>query len=662
MKNYRSKVRYSIIIIIFAVFLTIFVGRLFSLQVANKYNYSIEEETIQKRYVNIKALRGKIYDRNGVLLVSNKVSYNIQINKYGVSNSMLPDTIFRLMNLLKENGIEITDRFAVTKTQPFEFENNYFETKSNLFNKFANDNISIENYSATELMDYLIEKYSLRNYSKNDARIIIGQLFEMHIANFGYGIPYEIVSEISAEEIVKVADKLMLINGVEISYTAERNILHGNFAAHILGTVGKIYEEDYAKYSAEGYPMDAIVGRSGVEKAFEQYLRAYDGVIVQEVDQNNCIINAYYEKKPIAGKDVYLTIDYNVQLSAQEALDYTVKTYSPENGAGAIVVQNPHTAEILAIASNPTYNLDEYYSNYSEIASSPNSPLINRALNGLYAPGSTFKVLTCIAALENNIIEPYTTIFDKGIYDKYAPSYAPRCWVYNKYKRGHGSLDVTGALQKSCNYFFFDVGDKLGITMLNEYSKKFGLGQLTGIEIGESSGILAGPEERSLKEQEWYKGDTLQAAIGQSDNLFTPIQLSSFMCTFLNGGTRYQSHLLQSVRNYHDNSIYYQMPANILSHTEISDSTYNVVKSAMKRVVEDGTAATIFNNTTVPIGGKTGSAETGKGNANGVFIGFAPYDDPELCVTVVIEHGSKGANAAVAAKMILEDYFEKQED
>ncbi len=661
MKNYRSAVRYTVIVLIFSAFLTAYVGRLFSLQVANKYNYSVSETTTYKRYVNVKALRGRIFDRNGVLLVSNKVSYNIQINRYSVSDSRLPETIHSLLTLLKKNGIEITDRFPLTEKPPYAFKEGYFESYGSLYNKFAKDNVKIENYTAEELMTYLTDKYSLGDYSSTEARAILGQLFEMYVSNYGYGIPYKIASEIDSEHIIGIADRIMLIDGVELSYSSEREILHGDFAAHILGTVGKIYQEDYEKYAAEGYTMDAIVGRSGVEKAFESYLRAYDGTIIQEVDENGCIVNAYYEKKPISGKDVYLTIDYNVQVSAQKALEKTINTYAPNDGAGAVVVQDPHNAEILAVASYPTYDLNEYNSNYNEISTSPNSPLLNRALNGLYAPGSTFKVVTSVAALEEEVIYPYSTVFDSGIYKEFAPSYTPHCWIYDKYKRGHGAQNVTMALQNSCNYFFFDVGNKLGINKLNEYSKGFGLGELTGIEIGESSGILAGPEHREATQGTWYGGDTIQAAIGQSDNLFTPLQLSNFMCTFLNRGTRYQSHLLYSVKNHFDNSVYYQMPANILSKTDISDSTYDVVKEAMKRVVEDGTAATIFDRTTVPIGGKTGSAETGRGSANAVFIGFAPYDDPSLCVTVVVEHGSKGANAAMAAKMIIEDYFESDD-
>ncbi len=660
MKNYRSAFRYSVILIIFAVFLVAYTGRLFSLQVANKYNYNISETNTYKKYVTVKALRGRIFDRNGVLLVSNKVSYNIQINKYSISDSDLPKTVHSLLTLLKQNGIEINDRFLITEKEPFGFKDGYFENYGSIFSKYAKDNIKIENYTAIELMEYLISKYSLESYSSSEARAIIGQLFEMYVANYGYGNPYEFASEIDSEQIIGIADKIMLIDGVELSYSSEREILHGDFASHIIGTVGEIYKEDYEKYAAEGYPMNAIVGRSGVEKAFESYLRSYDGTIVQEIDENGCVISAYYETKPISGKDVYLTLDYNVQMSTQKALEYTITTYAPLDGAGAIVVQDPNNADILAIASYPTYNLDEYNSNYNEISTSPNSPLLNRALNGLYEPGSTFKVLTSIAALEEEIIYPYTKIFDSGTYSKYAPSYTPHCWIYNKYRYGHGWLDVTGALQNSCNYFFFDVGDKLGINTLNEYAKRFGLGELSGIEIGESAGILAGPEHRQAMQGTWYGGDTLQAAIGQSDNLFTPIQLSNYMCTFLNKGTRYQSHLLHSVKNHYDNSVYYQMPPNILEHTDFSSSTYDVIKNAMKKVVEDGTAATIFNKTTVPIGGKTGTADTGKGNANAVFIGFAPYDDPTICVTVVIEHGSKGTYAALAAKMVIEEYFEEE--
>ncbi len=664
--SHRSVVRYIIIVILFTLSVLLYAGNLFGLQVANKYNYTVSSETTTKRYIKVKALRGKIYDRNGVLLVSNKVTYNIEIDKYKVKDADLPESFAELFMLLDENGIETSDRFAVTERAPFDFKDGYFDAYSTVFDKYAKENIKIKNYTADELMEYLIKKYKLENYDKYTARRIIGQLFEMYVTNYGYGAPYTVAKEIDSETINAIADKILIINGAGFSYSSEREILHGDFAAHIIGTVGRIFEEDYEEYSKLGYSMDAIVGRSGIEKAFEQYLRGYDGTLIQEVNEDGVIIKAYYASEPIAGKDVYLTIDYNLQVETQKALQRTIKRISLSSpghhsgedcNAGTIIVQAPDTAEILAMASYPTYDLSTYSTDYDKIASSPNSPLVNRALNGLYEPGSSFKVLTSIAALEECVITPDTAIYDSGIYKKYEPTYTPHCWYYDKHGKGHGALNVTGALQNSCNYFFFEVGDRLGIDKLNIYATAFGLGEKTGIEVAESTGILAGPSYRNSIQSTWYLGDTLQAAIGQSDNLFTPIQLSNYMSTFLNGGTRYQTHLLYCVKNFKDNSVYYQMPANILSHTDMSDSTYKTVKNAMRKVIEDGTAATTFNNFEIEVGGKTGSAQVSRGSANAIFIGFAPYEQPEIVVTVVLEHGSKGSNAAGAAKDVIAAYY-----
>ena len=668
MKKHRFVLRYSLIIFIFVASMLAFSGKLFNIQVANSYDYRIESGTVTKRYTTVKALRGKIYDRNGELLVTNRLTYNVTLNRYLLGTSNLSSSVYKLIRLFDENGIAVTDRFAITDSQPFEFKKGYFDSYSGIFKKYAKDNISIENYTASQLIDHLIDKYSLHNYDKLTARRIIGQLFELYVGNFGYGNVYHIAENISSDIALNIADKILLIPGVELTYSSERVIVHGDLCAHILGTVGEIHAEDYPSYALEGYAMDAIVGISGAEKAFESYLKGTDGTIVQEIDENGNVINSYFTAVPVAGKNVYLTIDADLQRASQTALAETIihvaKTAKDElsgkdANAGAVVVQDPESAEILAIASYPTYDLSRYKESayYNEISSKKVSHLVNRATSGLYEPGSTFKVLTAFAALEENIIEKDTVIRDLGSYTKYAPSYSPRCWIYARHGYTHGNQTVITALQNSCNYYFFDIGDRLGIDKLNEYSKKFGLGLPTGIETGEKSGILAGPEYRNTIESIWMPGDTLQASIGQSDNLFTPLQLSNYMCTLLNGGTRYQTHLLYAVKDYYYDTVHYSMPPVVLSRVEMSEDNLNTVKTAMRKVIEDGTASATFNKFRVEVGGKTGSAQVSNGSANAIFIGFAPYEAPEIVVTVVLEHGSAGSNAALVTKKILEAYF-----
>lgn len=667
MKRRSIIIRYAVIIVIFISVIIFYSGKLFGLQAANKYNYSVSagSETF-KRTVTVKAMRGRIFDRNGVLLVTNKTTYDISIDKYLVKDSELPKSLYKLIKLLDGCGIEISDRFAVTETEPFKFKDNYFDDYASLFGKYEKDNIGISDYTAQELMDHLIQKYGLDFCDRVTARRIIGQLFEMCAKNYGYGNPFYIAKGLENDALSAVADGVLLIDGVCLGNNSERRILCGDLAAHILGTTGQIFSEDYEKYKDDGYSMDAIVGRSGVEKAFEEYLRGHDGTLVQVINADGNIVDTYYSTVPVPGKDVYLTIDANLQRKVQSYLESTVKYIAANaNGAetgedanaGAAVVQDPYSGEILAIASYPTYDLSTYSADYSEISKRPGEPLINRALNGTYAPGSSFKVLTSIAALEEKIINENSVIYDNGVYRKYAPSYTPACWIYNKYHRTHGAQNVTEALQNSCNYFFFELGERVGIETITKYAKKMGLGTLTGIEVGESSGILAGPEYRNSIEAQWYPGDTLQAAIGQSDNLFTPIQLSNYISTLLNGGTRYQTHLLLNVKDYYYDTVYYQMPANILSRVDLSENTVSVLKNAMRKVVEDGTAATIFNKSKVEISGKTGSAQVSRGSANGIFIGFAPFDKPDIVVSVVIEHGAKGSYAAIAAKSIIEAYY-----
>ena len=319
-----------------------------------------------------------------------------------------------------------------------------------------------------------------------------------------------------------------------------------------------------------------------------------------------------------------------------------------------------NTGEILAMASYPTYSLITFSQDWNELSQSKLSPYLNRAISGTYAPGSTFKMVSAIAALEEGIVTPAEKIKDEGVYRFYEPNYTPACWIWNSRGRTHGDLTASDALKYSCNYYFYEVGRLTGIETLNLYARQFGLGQKTGVELtNEKSGILAGRESREARGGSWYGGDTIQAAIGQSDNLFTPLQLCSYISTLANGGTRYQPHLLRQVKDYTGTQLLQDGTPTVLDQLEISDATLQAVYSGMLGVTtEDGTASSVFANYPIQVAGKTGSAEVGSGSANGVFVAFAPYDDPQIAVCVVGEHAGSGGNVAPVAKAVLNMYEE----
>ena len=293
------------------------------------------------------------------------------------------------------------------------------------------------------------------------------------------------------------------------------------------------------------------------------------------------------------------------------------------------------------------------------IGADATAPMLNRALNGTYQPGSTFKPGVAAAALDAEIITPYTIIDTKGQYEYY-DGYQPRCWIYLMFGQTHGKIDVTEALQESCNYFFYDVGRELTIEKLNTYMRAFGLGEPTGIELPEKTGVLAGPEYRSDNGLDpWAPGDTLQASIGQSDNLFSPLQITMYVSTLVNNGTRYSAHILQKVCPYGSDEPVFVNQSAVIEEMDISEQACTVVKNAMRDVIENGSASELFEDYPITIGGKTGTAQVSKVKSdNAIFTAFAPFDDPELVVTCVIEQGNTGANAGVSVKGLFDYYFE----
>ena len=448
------------------------------------------------------------------------------------------------------------------------------------------------------------------------------------------------------------------LSWVKINAAAQRRCVTG-YAAHLLGQVGLITAENWdtgENYKERGYSMDATVGLSGAEYAFESYLQGTDGVRTVTTDRDGNIVRVEDTTPATAGATVALTLDEPLQAAAEDALAECVPQLNGGAGGGAAVVIDVADSGVLACASWPTF--DAQTLQYDD-AVSDLSPLFNRALQGTYSPGSTYKMVTATAGLETGVITPTTQIQDTGVLDYYGTQF--RCWLYRQSGATHGLENVSDALRDSCNIFFYHVGIDVGIDTLTQYARNYGLGVSSGIELTEATGINAGPEYSASVGETWYGGNTLSAAIGQSDNQFTPLQIANYVATMVRGGTRYAAHLLGDVTEADGTVTKYE--PQVLSTVELSEKNLAAIKQGMLEVVQSTrTVAAAFKNLNdhgIQVGAKTGSAQvSGQENANGLFVCFAPFDDPQVAVCVAVEKGGSGAATAEIAARILEQYFD----
>jgi penicillin-binding protein 2 len=493
-------------------------------------------------------------------------------------------------------------------------------------------------------------------------RQVLGVRYELALRKVSGYTDCTLVEDVDTAFISKITDGNF--SGAKIVHSSIRKY-ETSYAAHILGTVGPLYAEDLENPMYADYPRNATVGKSGVESAFESYLRGKNGRRVISTNSDGKITGEYYSVEPQPGNTVELTIDLELQKAVEDALAETITAMNAkdglvERGAGA-VVERIGTGEILALASYPTYDLSTFRQSeiWAELSGNPAKPFTNRATQGTYPPGSTFKMLTAAAALEEGVVGLKEEVRDTGYWVYPDLVEGTRRWGYWCWNHaGHGKVDVVKAITVSCNYFFYEMGYRLGIDRLSDWAARFGFGEPTGIEIGDASGILASREEREERGGVWYGGDTVMAAIGQSDNLFTPIQLANYVATLVNGGTRYQPHLLKTVMDYTNTEVYEEVQPTVLNTIEISSSSLNAIKEGMKGVVtEDGTASSYFAGFPIQVGGKTGSAQMVGHSATGVFVSFAPYDQPEIAVCVVGEYASSGGSLAPVAIAAYDQYF-----
>lgn len=658
-----AKRRVIALLVFFGAFLLLFAAVLYDAQILHGGENRAKSISGNAASETVTASRGIITDRNGKVLVSNRLAYTLVFDRSGFDDdAALNAAILRLVQLCEETGTGWNDTLPIGRVGNFL---RYSNARSETFDKFIEKNDLTSGASGRQLLSELRELYHVdESLSEREARLIVGVRYELHSRD-----SYTFAEDVSTEVLSLITDGRY--EGVTIR-TASARVYNTALAAHILGTIGPIWQEEwsssedtgYVGYADKGYSMNDLVGKDGVEKAFESYLRGTDGRRLITTDETGKITGELYTREPQPGGTVALTLDIDLQADVEAALAETISGMidkdSNERGGAAAVV-SVGTGEVLALASYPTYDLSTFNEDYDELVNDQRLPMFNRATQGIYAPGSTFKMVTAVAALESGIITPSSIIQDRGIYTYYKDP-QPMCWIYSQTGSTHGRINVSQAITDSCNYFFYEVGRLTGIRTLDSYASQFGLGQSTGIEIGDSSGVLASPEWAESHDQEWTDGQTITAAIGQSYNLFTPLQLANYVATLVGGGDHYQAHLLKNVKAYDNSRLLYMYGDKPMNTVEMSDSTLSAVTKGMHELTVSGSVAYAFENCVVSAGAKTGSAQVGTDIANGVFVAYAPYENPEIAVAIVIEKGGSGAALANTAVEIINSWFSRAQD
>lgn len=668
---------YIVVIVISA----IFIATLFNLQIVNGENYREQSEKRMLRTKNITAPRGEIYDRNGVILATNKLSYDVELYKVRVSTKEQNDGILRLVEILNENSDKVYSTFPVNDDlNGFNFENTEEEQKWKKEMKLDST------LTFDQVIDKYIEKYELQDYSDNRLNQIkmIEIKYEANLNGYSLFNSATIAKDISQKSVAKIGEEKYKIYGISIVSVPKRYYPNGNLLSHTIGYVSKISSTEYEKRKEEGYNVNSVIGKSGIEQSFEKYLRGKDGAIKEETDTLGNVSSQTETTEAKSGDNVTLTIDYRLQKVAEESLLNTInglqngtlvgKKFSDAN-AGAVVVLDVDSGEVLASASYPTYDINSLIGgiplkDWNALQNNSLHPMLNRVVSGTYSPGSTFKMLVGMAGLMNGKITVDEKYYDPGIYPY---GYHPKCWLYTDRHMTHGWINIEGAIKGSCNCYFYEVGRRIGISEIVKYAKLFGLGQKTGIELsGEAAGTIAGADDKSedgLKSP-WYLGDTLSAAIGQSGSSYTPIQLANYIATIANGGKLNKVSLIKSVDNEVAGTS--ESLADINKYTSeytgvnfeekdlnINSEYIDAIKKGMLSVTSEtgGTSYIVFKNSDIQVAGKTGTAQVPNGNNNGIFVGFAPYDNPKIAVVAVIQHGGEGTYTANVVKPIMEEYF-----
>ena len=658
---YKSGRTTLAIILVIAVMLG-FGAQLYDIQIKNNEYYAAQNNTVKTYTVPLEAARGEIVDRNGNPLVTNRQGNSIVLNAaYFPSsdeNAERNKIVYNLLMLFRKNKEEYARNLPLKlKNGKVVFftekdDDNFEADIATMKNK---DMFNLQSYAtAQNCFDAMVEKYELEDYLEKYGIKTVLELgnirYELTRLLFSVSNPVTIADDVSDRTVAQIKENLDLYRGADVRVVAYREYTDSTLAPHILGTVRKINAEEYERLKPEGYGITDEIGESGIESAMEPYLRGTAGEKTVTIDGDGNV-SEEITKEPVQGDTIVLTIDKDLQELTQKRLREVCRKVSISHSTGAVVVEDCNNGEILAAASYPTFDLNDYYTKYKQLTKERNTPLYNRFAMGTYAPGSTFKPMMSLAALEEGVITESTT-FNCGKFMKVA-DHTFKC------TGSHGGENVRTALRDSCNIFFYNCAQRLGIDRMNTYGKMVGLGEKTGVEIPEAKGILAGPEYRKRYGTLWAPGDTVQAAIGQSDNLFTPLQLCNYAATIANGGTRYSMHFVKS-RISRATGAVSETSITPVGNISVKSKNIKIVQEGMRLVATEGGPSRVFANLKTKVACKTGTSQVvikGVKHNNGFLITFAPYENPEISVASAIEMAGSGTSTAIITKSVIDYYY-----
>ena len=675
MRNNKIKanfnLRYNLLTVFVYLIGAILLIQLFRLQIVNGAEYRETSNTRLTRESTMEAARGNIDDRKGTVLATTKTGYSVELYKTKNSNEELNSTILKIVNLLEKNKDTYVNNFPISMNLEFTYN-----TKEKINNWKKRYNI-LENATAEDCVKIFKEKYEITNEDITEVLKIIAIRYEITIKGYSSTKSIEIAEDISKTSAIQFNEQNADFPGVSIIEEPIRVYTSGSLAAHILGYIRKVDDNDLKIRADQGYSMNDYIGKMGIEYVLEKYLRGQKGTKQIDMSVDGTIEGEYVEEEAISGNNVTLTIDADLQSKVEKIMENSVKELQKagkKTEYASAVLMNIQDGEVLAMCSYPTFEPEVFLGVlkndvWKDI--NDNSKLLNTAVQSQNAPGSTFKMAVAAAALEEGAVTESEYVYDKGIYPY---GHNPVCWYYTEYKRGHGNVNVKTAIQKSCNCFFYEMGRRLGVDTIAKYARYFCLGEKTGIELtGEASGIVASTEEARRRGETWYESNVLSAAIGQSYNNYSPLQMARYVSMIANGGNYIRPTLIKEIKDINGNKISDEEIDNYVNEllgintdynpeVQISYQTLNTIKSGMRLVTSSGgTAYTVFKDFDYSVAGKTGSAQaktSEKGEiANGWFVGFTPYDNSEVAVVVFIEDGASNSSAAKAAKKILEAYY-----
>lgn len=661
------------VLLLFGVF-CLFGVRLVDWQIINGEELLEESTNTNTSVVKIEAARGEILDRNGAGLAVNRTGYSIQFDKAYMTSETQNQTILQLVHLLDKRGELWIDTLPIEATPAGTYE--FIEgMEDEVAALKESDPVNVNPYAtADECMKALIEYYECEGYNAQDTRDIVSVRYNMTYNAFSVSNPYTFAPDVSADTVGIISENKQLLPGATVQVTTQREYPNGTIAPHIVGTMGSITQEEYNEYKSQGqtYSLNNIsgygyndrLGKSGIESAFESTLRGTNGKRVVETTRTGSLAMETITENPVPGNTIYLSIDSRIQAVAQASLAYNVKAAqeygNSHNGegsdcaVGAAIVMDAKDFTILAAANYPNYDLKKYSEDpdyrRNLLTSTEEKPLYNSAFLGSFMPGSAYKPMVACAALQEGVISSSTRITCNHVYTRW-DDYRPQCMGW------HGNIGLTTALQKSCNIFFYETGWNLGIDAMETYARRFGFGDRTGVEVSEGTGLLATPEEREERGGSWEGGDVVQAAIGQSDNAVTPIQLATYVATICNGGKRLRTSVVDKITDYSRETVLQKHENEVVADTGVSQENLDLVKQGMRAVCQTGGTAALFNSYPIAVAGKTGTAEVPPHSDNVTFVGFAPYDDPEIVIAVVLQYGAKSQFSNAVAKDLFNAYF-----